>query len=393
MSLPTTTHQPTTHQPTTTQWPFQDRARSSVAPGKEQIHSLLEMALLAPSADNSQPWRFTVDENGFDVWFDESRGTDSLDPQKLFPRQGLGSLLETARIAGTARGLLVRWVVSPGQGAGTHWARAEVTRVAVVCDDLASAIEDRCSNRRLFDRSALGATQTAALQAEVSGGVELKLFTQRGTISELARLVGLAERIRLETRTAHEDLHRWLRWSAAQADATRDGLDVRALELSSTQRLGLRFFRPWSRMKLAIPLGGQALVSSHTRKLAASSSALGVLRVRPDEAVAAGATLQRIWLRATRLGLAFSPLCALPTLSLLSEEVAASVARQPWLREAKEAFASILQSEADGRVPLMLFRIGRAQAPAVRSLRRPLKELLVSAAPRLVQSARLFAGD
>src|SRR5262249_6797033 len=142
---------------------------------------------------------------------------------------------------------------------------------------LADAIARRRTNREPFDASVLASEHARALSAEVTTPIRLRLVTDRERIAALARLVGIADRIRAENERAHTELHRWLRWTAVDAREKGDGLDVRTLGLRAHERAILRGLRSWSRARVANRIGWSKLAQDHGQRVVRSSSALGIL--------------------------------------------------------------------------------------------------------------------
>lgn len=92
-----------------------------------------------------------------------------------------------------------------------------------------------------------------------------------------------------------------------------------------------------------------------------------------------GRAMQRVWLTATALGLAFHPMTALPYLlarlgrgkgeGLTAED-------QQQLTEFGKSYRHLLPIP-DDHAEIMLFRLAKAELPTVRSLRRGLDEILM----------------
>jgi hypothetical protein len=353
--------------------------RASYGLHRAQLVALVEAGFRAPSGDNVQPWRIAPREDGFDVWFDPRPSI--LDVDGIASRMATGAFLENVRLAAAAGGLIARVTLDPIPSEPQLWARVTCTPAPLARADLARAIHDRHTSRELFDRSPLEADTQVALIAESRRPVRSRLLTDRPAIARAAGLVGVADRIRARIQRAHEELYAALRWSAAEAETTRDGLDVRTLGTRRDERFFLRLLRPWTRARLANRLGADRLFGRHGRRLAHSASAIGLLTVpRPHLpcAFAVGSVLQRTWLRATLLGLSSSPMTVLPLLLLYMERhggdaMPPGAART--LRDAGQALRDLFALDPEEQ-PIVLYRVGRGRAPTVRSLRRRAEDVL-----------------
>jgi hypothetical protein len=194
--------------------------------------------------------------------------------------------------------------------------------------------------------------------------------------------VGIGNQIRFEYEHFHDELYRNLRFTVAEAERTRDGLDVATLQLPAALTWLLSALRTWRRMKLFNTFFGfSRTAAKQTAQEVRNSGAVGFLTVPtpdPQAYVEGGRALERIWLTATRLGLAFHPTASLPVFLAYArtgahqqlprhEQVIADMARQ---------FNS-LYPDVTGRTVQMVFRIGcTSQPPAVRSLRRHVEDVL-----------------
>jgi len=192
----------------------------------------------------------------------------------------------------------------------------------------------------------------------------------------LAKAAATNDRILFEWRTLHDIFFDSVRWTSAEAEATRDGLFVKTLELGPMGP-SFRLMRHWPAAAVAKAIGSSRLAPFHSYQTFLKSAAFGFLQmtgVAPSDFVEGGRRLQRVWLTATSLGLGFQPMAGM--LYLLarlqdSERGALSSSHVALLRKAVAQFRTLLHLSAD-KAPILLFRIGRGAAPSAGSLRRPL---------------------
>ena len=107
--------------------------------------AVVHPATLAPSVHNSQPWRFTKDEGGLDLYADAARQLPVLDTERRLVHLSCGAVLQNAQVA--ARGSLAEPVLLPDSG---HLARLGLTAGAPGSAEdhvLASAIPLRHTHR------------------------------------------------------------------------------------------------------------------------------------------------------------------------------------------------------------------------------------------------------
>jgi hypothetical protein len=113
----------------------------------------------------------------------------------------------------------------------------------------------------------------------------------------------------------------------------------------------------------------------------AAASAIGLVSVHGRSRAAyfaGGRAMQRVWLQATALGLAFQPMAPLTYLfarAELGEGDGLSPNEAGTLRELRGRFGAVFP-EAAGQGEPMLFRLSRAPPPTARALRRPADDVL-----------------
>jgi hypothetical protein len=198
----------------------------------------------------------------------------------------------------------------------------------------------------------------------------------------VARAASLNDRLLFEIRALHDRFFESVRWTWADAEATRDGLYVKTLELGAMAG-PFKASRSWGTVRLTNLLGGSRLAPRHSYQTFIRSAAFVFLQVSgvsgasslsglSGEAwVRGGRLIQRFWLTATSLGLSVQPmagmLCLLPYARVDVPDV--PPAGREVVSQAEKLFSRALPLSTD-RTPLMLFRLGYGAAPTTTALRR-----------------------
>jgi hypothetical protein len=172
-----------------------------------------------------------------------------------------------------------------------------------------------------------------------------------------------------------------LRFTAGEAHASRDGIDVTSLELDGADLAALDALRTGAGMELLAGLNrGRGLGNAARDAFAASAGAIVLRAAAVDRAalVDAGRGLMRLWLEATRQGLAVHPWGSPFLFQRLLEDVDSL---EGWERDtlthAADAFERVIGLERD-RPVLLILRMSRSDPPSTRSLRRPIDDVLAS---------------
>lgn len=361
-----------------------EKSAFPIHPSRVELHELIRAATLAPSPDNNQPWLFEQQLDGeLLLLHDRSRALPS-DVNDMFSMIALGAALENLCLAAGQRGwrTLVR---HPEDFRPDAEGREVVAAVRFAeegkRDPLAAFIEQRVTCRKPYSRQPVAEDALHKLEASIAGqaGLNMHWISDRPRIRKLAWLVAAADRLRFEHQPFHAELYRQLRFTPQEAEATRDGLDVRCLELPPGAVGVLRWLREWPRMRMLNRLGLSRLMSLASAVQVWRTGTIGLLTtadVSRHGYLQAGRALQRTWLTATKLGLAFHPLGSLPI--VLSQRTRGAAG--DWPPRSRQRFEGLarrfeaLFPHAAGQGLVVFFRLGEATAGSVRSLRYAAKE-------------------
>lgn len=348
------------------------------AVARDVLLDIVRSGVLAPSADNRHVVRFELTETAIRLWPtpEFSACTDRL--RRVLGLMSIGAVVENMRLRAGELGLAacIQW--SPAGAAGPI-AQMDPQPSSAPADDLAQAIPDRHTNRRMFRGPRLDANETDRLAAAVEGFDGVRLVWLQGDARRRAlKLVWLAESERFLRRRLHEDLFSSIRFDLGWHESASLSIPPGALEVEAPLRPMFKALRRWELMKPLTWVGVHRLLGLRAAWLPCwQAPALGVLTTaKPAEqgAIEVGAAFERLWLQATRLDLALQAMAGSVVLPLQTgvEEGVSHAART--------ALAEGWQAIAPGVTPLMLFRIGRAKRPTATSGRLPVEEHLTAVA-------------
>lgn len=342
---------------------------------------------MAPSAENLQPWKFRSDGEVLTLYFDRTRHLAS-DIDGMLALTGLGACLENALIAALEQGyetqidLEARPEMSLASADLIQIASLHLFRGAEV-DPLFEYIDCRCTSRRMKASPQIPDEHLGEIFKSTVGiqGVRVDWVQNRSEIRQLAQLIGVGNRIRFEFQPFHSELYHSLRFSESEVEQTRDGLDVATLQLPRGIGGLMYALRFWPRMASANRIGFSRGVARQASHEVQQSAALGVLTVdKPttESFLCGGRAFQRLWLAATSLGLAVHPTASLPVFLAYARQGAKSQLLESHQRMAQQMSRQFdyFMPNLSGRSVQMVFRLGHGEPPDVRSLRRPVKDVL-----------------
>jgi len=355
-------------------------AVSEDAVPQDVMEYILQAGIRAPSGDNCQPWKFSVDGNTIHLFLNRDADRSFFNVRQIASIISCGAVVENMKIAATRFGLkadvkLLSDPENPDAMARIHF----TSDPAIKQDPLADAIWKRCTNRKMYKKRPLPEETLQALQEAVSGfdGVRLHLITDRKKLKKLAWLIYKTDRIRTEHRGLHEHLHRMIRWTKEEALEKRDGFYIKNLEAGLAGELFLKMTRPWWIMSIMNKTGMGRMVALHSYQGILNSPAAGLITadgMTTEDFLKGGQALERLWLFATQMGLAFQPMTAITLFWLrwiLEGEKSFTIKHRRLLNRVWQDYLAIFTDDFfKKQSQVMLFRVGYAKVVHYTTLRK-----------------------
>jgi hypothetical protein len=358
----------------------------------ELVRFCVEHGVLAPSPGNRQPWRFNWDGERLWVLMEPARGPHLLDAHQRATHLALGAVIENISVAAAHRGWRARAEPFPRPRDPSVVASIAFEARGAEEGDAAlfARLAERATDRRRGERKPLPAgAVTALLDAARTRGARLDLLTGEAELAELGKILGAGERLRFLCRELHRELMQTVRWTPDEAERTRDGVPLSALALSPSQEAAMRFAARADVAACLRELGGGRAFQERAEAAVAGASAVGLVTVgggTPACALRAGRAVERVWLTAAGLGLSLHPITALTGMfDMLAGSAASifSVKERAELLALRERFEAVFDAAGEG-TRMLLFRLSAADgAPAVRTLRLPLEDVLTYGRPAM----------
>ena len=344
---------------------------------REVMLNIARSGVLAPSADNQHVFRIEIGETTINLWPTHEFTATTARHRRVLGLLSLGAVVENMRLRAGEFGL----------GTSANWLLSDRTGPIVQlnfhaplpepADELATAIPNRHTNRRMYHGPGLTEGETALLSKSVAPVEGVRLIWLQGDARRRALgLIWRAESERFLRQRLHEELFSAIRFDLSWNETAEFGLPPGALEIEAPMRPLFKALRHWALMRPLTWLGVHRLIGLRAGWLPCwQAPALGLLATSlPTDqgAVSVGEAFERLWLRATLLNLALQPLAAATVLPLQSaSDCGAS-------DELRSALAMGWQVIAPGCTPLMVFRMGRAPPSQIKAGRQPIETYLRS---------------
>lgn len=347
----------------------------------EDIKKILDYAIWAPSGDNSQPWRFEVKNQDIKIFNVPERDTSLYNYNQNASMVALGCLIENIKIVANHIGYKTNVSLFPEGVNNTNNLVAIIllthNQQNTLSYDLYKYIKERVSNRRLYEIKPLTEIYKRSLiiNSQELNGVSIKLEDIRKNIEILAEAASVNEKVVLENKKLHEFLFHSITWNKKE-DKQKKGFFIKTLELKGPQVVFFKLFRHWSILNLFNKIRVSDLVSHDNAKSYKQSGAFVIIVASNNSTMSflkSGMLMQKFWLQATKLGLGVQPLTGI---LFLYHRIAAGDINglsEEHINLIKKAYFTIEKIfEIESQPITMMFRVGYADKPSAKCLRREL---------------------
>ena len=331
----------------------------------EHIQALVAAVVAAPSADNRHVVRMEATADSLRL-FATPDLLNAPSSRRMLGLLSVGAVTENLILRARRLGLQLepRWHALGV--AGPVLADFTYHRVPAVENPLEGAIELRHTNRRLrFSGPRLPPMAQAQLSAECADlpGTHLLCLDEPERRRGALRLVRWAETERFRNQQLHREMFDSIRFDVGWHRTANEGLSPGSLELPLLERPAFSLLRHWKVQRALNLVGAHHFIGFRAAdlpcRLAPHLCAISAEGDLEAAAVSAGRLLQRVWLRATLMGLSFQVFAASAIYALDG-----STAVPPDLRR---RLASGWQDLGARGKPFIVFRMGHAKAPSLRA--------------------------
>jgi nitroreductase len=274
---------------------YQDLVRSTWAPLRFDggPSELVRYATLAANSHNTQPWIFHLSDGCIAIAPDFGRRCPAVDPDDHHLFVSLGCATENLIQAAAAVGLRA------APSLDSEAVRITLEKSHANQSALFAAIPFRQSTRAAYDGQPAANDALRLLeQAGAGDGVTVVIMTDSAKIANVADYVIRGNAAQMHDKAFMDELTMWLRFSEAEAVATRDGLFSRASGHPALPR--------WlAGMLLPVLFSARSENEKYSAQILSSSGVAVFVSEQNDRShwVEAGRACQRFALQATALGL------------------------------------------------------------------------------------------
>ncbi|MFA6416142.1 MAG: hypothetical protein WCW56_01510 [Candidatus Paceibacterota bacterium] len=350
---------------------------------KEDIEKIIYYGTLAPSGDNSQPWRFKVKNNSILLYSFPERDTSVYNSNNASINTAHGAVIENIVIASKNLGYGATVLLFPNGNDNELTARVDLTKDENIKneEDISfETIEKRCTNRKPYFKKEIPEKIKTSLMDCISkvGYGRLILEEDNETIKKLSKPLSYNEKLALETKEIHNFLFHHLTWTEEEQKQKRIGMGMKTLELKFPKTLVFKLLRFWPIMNFFNKtIHASDLVAKDNEKIFNHSAMIGTIIIpsdQPVDIVNTGRVMQRVWLTAAQNGLSTQLLTGIGFFHFKLRKNDSQPFNEKQITLIEKSYndiADILKIDKNKEYFLISFRLGYDGEPAEHCYRLP----------------------
>ncbi|MBV6655000.1 MAG: Rv1355c family protein, partial [Mameliella sp.] len=355
------------------------------------IKKIIRESLNAPSGGNLQPWEFVPYDKGVFIGINKSRISSELDPLLFGANVAIGAVAENIALTAKNYNLEAITTFSHQSANGNEFvAKIDFQKPE---GDFQPSEQDRL----LFNMISKRKTNRALNQQPVDKDKLLQINTflsaeheeqflyvfDQEKIEAIAKLIGIADRLRMSYHNFHKELMQEICWSESEALKRRNGIYIKDLGISE-DNAAINIMRDWEIMHFLKQIDKGQGTEKLSREVFQKENALGLFVTNHNSSssfLQAGRALQKAWLYSTSLNLDWHPATSSIYFFLqldFPEKIKLPTALVDQLKTMRAEFNELFQlNGSEGLVMLTRF-VNSADSKAT-SLRMPLEEVYTEA--------------
>lgn len=352
---------------------------------QEELETIVHAGCQAPSGGNSQPWRWVYFRGALYLFNGYPPNLTILDYASAASFVALGAAIENVATCAQSLGYSTECSYFPKESVKNLVCKIcfgplQTAQPAVI--NRAEALHYRITNRNLGERKSIESEILQHLEMAVKEeeGFKLHFFSDAQQLDALADILGETEKIRLLDDYGHHDFVNEIRWTREEAEESKDGVDIRTIDLSNSEKVGLQISRDYSIIELLNQWEAGGAFKKLTKKSIDSAGAIGVISSSEsgkDLFLRGGRAMEKVWLEANRQGISFQPVSAsvffyIRLLEGKGDSLSASTIQK--LNALRIDYLKTLGIGENCR-EIFIFRLSKSAIPQIKALRKPLTDL------------------
>ncbi|MBV9962155.1 MAG: hypothetical protein JO072_07900, partial [Parafilimonas sp.] len=277
-------------------------------------------AVHAPSSGNDQPWAWLYRNDNFFLFHNINRSYSFGDFNNRASYISLGSAIENFDLS--AQHYSYKTIITLFPDSSDERLVAKISLFPFEKDDvntgenLYQQIVKRHTNRKILPRETVSEEILNKLtkEAESVSNIHADWITDLSKLTDIGKIISACDRMRLLHQHGHYDFfNREIRWNNEALLAKKTGMGIDDLAIPNESLIALKFLSDPNVAKVLNDINGANALRNVSVMNTTSASAMCLITApdySPASFVAGGRAMERQWLKATELKIAYHPMVA-----------------------------------------------------------------------------------
>lgn len=277
------------------------------------IEKILHDGVTAPSGENCQPWKFRVQGDTLSIFNVPEADTSLYNSQQKGSYVANGALLENIIMSAGVHGYATTHTLFPDTENENHVADVVFQNSQEKEKDaLYDYLHKRCTNRKDYTGEKLS---THEKEIMLTSGEELNFNTlhiidDEEKLMRIGELLAVNEKVLFENKLIHDFFYEHIIWDKKDEEKS-GGFYIDTLEFLPHQLPLVKIFKNWNVLYFLNKVFSiSKMISKENGEKYAKSGSIGAIIMKGssmEDYVNLGRSMQRVWLTATKLGIAVHP--------------------------------------------------------------------------------------
>jgi molybdopterin/thiamine biosynthesis adenylyltransferase/nitroreductase len=294
----------------------QARGNSSENISKELAEDIIRNAMQAPSSGNDQPWKWLYTNNSFYLFHEIKRSYSFGDYNNRASYISLGSAIENFVLAAVKNSYETQISFFPTNNERLI-SKIDLNPSAKEINGdnkLYENIFKRYTNRQILSKQIIPGEILDELTnaAKAIKNADVIWITDEKKLSIIGKIISACDRMRILQPHGHYDFfHREIRWSKEELLSARTGMGIDELNLSNENMIALKILSDEKVINVLNSFDGANALRYVSLESVNAASAMCLITMpdySPESFLNGGRALQRQWLKATELSVAYHPM-------------------------------------------------------------------------------------
>ncbi len=296
---------------------FGNNSKENYEITSSELDEIIDAAIAAPSAGNNQPWKWAFNSGLLFLFHDKHKSWSWGDYYEMGAHMALGTALKNVEVQATALGLRTEVKLFPLKNNPSLIASIQFNPSGVDANAIqiqfAKDLYNRYTNRKLAKKQQLNPQFFSEFKLAVGDypDIDIHYIEDDASLIELGDIIAECDKIRLLNKLGHEEFYHEVRWNRSEAEKTKDGIELEAVDLSMGEKAGFRVAKDWKAVELLSEWNKGDAFKKLSVKAVTSASAMVLFTIKDfnhHQLIEVGKVVQKAWIFANQHHVSVHPM-------------------------------------------------------------------------------------